>query len=142
MNKSLSLVFFPILAFADPAIRNVQVNIHNNTEHVIELKSFESSRIFASTRIGEENIGPQTSEFNAVFFTSFDKEPINAGINILVNEQSMKLMWQINMGPGGPDDFKAHLCGVVKDLPLPDDKSHCDIPYLQGNILFVDFYVE
>jgi hypothetical protein len=132
----------PFHALADPAVRNVQVNIHNNTDHFIEIKSFESSRIFASTRIGEAEIGPQTSEFNAVFFTSFDKEPIHAGINILLDDKLMKLMWQINMGPGGPDDFKAHLCGVVKDPPRPDDQSHCDIPYVEGSILFVDFYLE
>jgi len=133
---------FSITAFADPSVKNVQVNIHNSTQHTVEFLTFDSDRIFASTRFAEPSIAPSSSVDNAIFFASFDKEPMIAGVNVLINGEPMKLMWQTNMGFGGPDDPKFHICGVIKDNKPRIDQEYCHIPYVTGNTLVIDFNIE
>lgn len=129
----------PLLALADPAVRNVQVNIHNDTQNIIELKNFSASRLFASTRISEEKIPAHTAEYNAVFFTSFDKEAISAQMNFMLNGKPMIMMWEINLGFGGPGGSKSHICGVVKDGAGHLERDYCDIPYVDNGVLYIDF---
>jgi len=129
-------------SFADPAVKNVQVNFHNDTAHSIEFISFDSSRILASTQFGEESIEPYVSVDNAIFVTSFDNEPMSAGVNALINGEPMKFMWHVNMGIDSPDAPKFHICGVIKDSPDQMDYEYCHIPYVVGNTLMVDFNIQ
>jgi hypothetical protein len=138
---TLTLCLLPLLAVADPAIKNVQVNINNYSEHVVALKSFNASRIFAKTVISAESIAPFSSENKALMFYSFDYDPMHSGLDILVDGQLKKLMWQTNMGMGGSEDPKSHLCGVIKDLPQTESHDYCDIPYVEEGVLIVDFHL-
>lgn len=142
MKKYLLLLALSPIALADPAVQNVKVNIHNSTKYTVEFISFDASRIFESTRFAQESIPPSTSVDNAILFTSFDQEAISAGVNVVINGEPMKLMWQVNMGYDDPDAPKFHICGVIKDNNPRVDHEYCHIPYVVGNTLMVDFNIE
>lgn len=140
MKKYALLLALSSIASADPAVKNVQINIHNNTSHAIEFHSFDTSRLFASTQIDQQKIPPASSKLNVIAFTSFDHGPISAGMNILIDGEPMKLMWQINMGYNEPNAPKSHLCGVIKDNGVHHE--YCDIPYVYQDTLIVDFRIQ
>lgn len=129
-------------ALADPAVNKVQVNFHNNTAHEVEFISLDSSRILASTRFSQESIPANASEDRVIFTTAFDKEPMTAGVNALVNGEPMKFMWQVNMGAGSDQEVKFHLCGVIKDNLETLNHEYCYIPYVVGSTLMIDFNLQ
>jgi hypothetical protein len=130
-------------ALADPAVNKVMVNFHNNTAHPIEFISFDSGRILANTSFAKESIDPFASVDRAIFVTSFDKEPVTAGVNALINGEPMKFMWQVNMGPTDSEEVKFHICGVIKDNNAEQlNHEYCYIPYVVGSTLIVDFNIE
>lgn len=142
MNKWLLLLALTPMAFADPAVDNVQVNIHNESQHSIDFISFDSNRVFINTHIDEQRIAPYTMKYNVIRFNSFDKGPISAGVEVLINGEPMKLMWQINMGINKPDAPKSHMCGVVKQNDPHIYREYCDIPYVDSGTLIVDFHID
>lgn len=144
MNKLSMLLFLALSssAMADPAVQHVQVNIHNNSRHMIELRSFDSERIFESTAFINHSIAAYSSVNNAVLFSAFDKRESVAGVNVLINGEAMKLMWQANMGFDGPDAPKFHICGVIKDGDSVPKQEYCDIPYVVGETLVIDFNIK
>jgi hypothetical protein len=130
------------IALADPAVKSVQVNIHNDSNHEVMLQSFTASRIFENANIQMQTISPNTAIQKAITFDAFDSLAMTVNIPILVDNEKMQLMWQTNMGFDAPDAEKFHICGVIKDNQNTAKHEYCDLPYVVGETLMIDYIIQ
>lgn len=142
MKKYLLPLLFAPLAFADPEVKNVQVNFHNDSRHTIKLQKFDASRIYENVTILGSEIAPFSSTDNVIQFFAFDTYPMTVQIPAVFNDEAVIFMWQTNMGYALPGGEKFHICGVIRDGKQQPEREYCDIPYVIGDTMYIDYTIQ